>query len=100
MFDPLRKITNLASIEGYPKNIFILTDGGVENTSSCVKLCGKVSNHSRVHAFGVGEGVSKELIVGTSLYGRGYYSIIETNTEGRIEEEVVKALELVSKPSF
>ena len=32
IYDPLKKLLNQENIVGYPKNIFILTDGGVSNT--------------------------------------------------------------------
>lgn len=80
--------------------MFILTDGGVENTSSCISLCHLRQDSTRVHAFGIGSGASKELVLGVSLLGRGISAFIEDDGAGKIEEEVIKAMSEVCKPHY
>lgn len=45
-------------IEGYPKHIFLLTDGGVLNAKAVVNMVAINNKHSRVHTIGVGNGAS------------------------------------------
>jgi hypothetical protein len=44
------------TIEGYPKQIFLLTDGGVSNTEEVIKMVGKNNKYSRFHTIGKGKG--------------------------------------------
>lgn len=61
---PLMSIFKSPVIEGYPKQIFLLTDGEVSNTEVVIELVKNNVKYSRVHAIGVGSDVSKNLIIG------------------------------------
>lgn len=41
IYEPLQQILIKKVIEGYPKQIFLLTDGGVSNTEGVIALVGK-----------------------------------------------------------
>lgn len=41
IYEPLDKILKNKVIEGYPKQIFLLTDGGVSNTEGVIRLVEK-----------------------------------------------------------
>ena len=64
LFSPLKKI--LSSIEyehiHLCRNLFILTDGEVENSERCLSLISNNSNLYRVHAFGIGNDYDKNFI--------------------------------------
>ena len=45
-------------ILGYPRQIFLLTDGGVSNTNKVIDLVSKNIKYSRVHSIGIGNGAS------------------------------------------
>lgn len=51
-------------IEGYPRQIFLLTDGGVENTEGVIRMVGLNNKYSRIHTIGIGNGCSDRLILG------------------------------------
>lgn len=61
---PLRKILKSKVIPGYPKQIFLLTDGEVNNTEAVIDIVRKNIKYSRVHAIGLGDGASAALIRG------------------------------------
>ncbi len=44
------------------RHIFLLTDGAVSNTQLVVDLIRKHSDTTKVHTFGIGQGVSTELV--------------------------------------
>jgi hypothetical protein len=58
IYSPLQNLLNAKTIEGYPKQIFLLTDGGVSNTEGVIKMVGKNNKYSRVHTIGIGNGAS------------------------------------------
>ena len=62
IYRPLEKILNEKVNEGYPRHIFLLTDGGVSNTEEVISLVKKNTKHSRVYSIGIGNYVSLNLI--------------------------------------
>ena len=75
----MENILNAKLIEGYPKQIFLLTDGEVSNTESVIELVRKSIKYSRVHTIGIGNGASESLIKGCAEKGKGYYIFIKDN---------------------
>ena len=64
IYNPLDILLKQAVIEGYPRHIFLLTDGGVSNTQGVLNMVKKNTKHSRVHSIGIGNGASYDLIQG------------------------------------
>ena len=58
-------------------HIFLLTDGAVSNTDAVVKLVKQNTKNSRVHAIGIGNGVSLNLIQGCAEAGKGKSILIQ-----------------------
>ena len=58
IFLPLFEQLSGKLIEGYPKHIFLFTDGGVTDTESVIKMVNAKNKYSRVHTIGIGSGVS------------------------------------------
>ena len=71
IYNPLNHILNSKLIEGYPKQIFVLTDGEVYNTESIINCVRKNVKYSRVHGIGIGSGASQSLIEGVAKSGKG-----------------------------
>jgi len=90
IYEPLLSIFNQPLFEGLPRNIYLLTDGAVSNTADVVSLISKHNSHARVHTFGIGDGVSTELIKDSATAGLGHYSFINNPIE--IERKVIEAL--------
>jgi hypothetical protein len=56
-----------------------LTDGGVSNTQGVIQMVKKSTKYCRVHAIGIGNGASFDLIEGCSKNGKGKNVMIDDN---------------------
>jgi uncharacterized protein with von Willebrand factor type A (vWA) domain len=61
---PLRQIFSKAHDEDYPRQLFVLTDGEVDNTQEVIEATARESDSTRVFSLGIGEGASRELVKG------------------------------------
>ena len=59
------------------KNIFILTDGDVDNRNECIDIIKNNSNKFRVHAIGIGDYFDKLLIEQCGKLGKGGSSFVQ-----------------------
>ena len=78
------------------KNIFLLTDGEVEDREKCIDLITTNSNKFRIHAFGIGNSFDKILIERSGKLGKGSSSFIE-NVE-QIKSAVMTTLNKYLRP--
>lgn len=66
---PLREVLQSKPKEGYPRQLFVLTDGEVSNTQECINFVRKHSDTTRVFTFGIGNEASQELVKGLANAG-------------------------------
>ena len=66
---PLQEVLRAQTKEGYPRQLFILTDGEVGNTQECVDFVRKHAETTRVFTFGVGNEASQDLVKGLAKAG-------------------------------
>ena len=76
---------------GLNTHIFLLTDGAISNTKEVVKLIRMNNKSSKVHTFGIGSGVSTELVKNSAMAGRGHFYFINNMSE--IDQKVLDALQ-------
>ena len=81
IYNPLSSLLDSKPIEGYPKQIFLLTDGGVANTKGVISMVGQKNKFSRVHTIGIGNGCSQSLVLGCAEKGRGHHVFISDNED-------------------
>ena len=74
---PLEAILKKPLKKGYPRQVFILTDGAVNNTELIIQIVKQNIKYSRVHTIGVGNGASPALIQGCAESGKGKYIFIQ-----------------------
>jgi len=67
-----------------------LTDGAVGNTGKLIDLVKQNSSKARMHTYGIGSGVSIELVKGCAKAGRGTCTFIEEAKD--IENKVLSSL--------
>ena len=78
------------------KNIFLLTDGQVNNRESCINLISTNSNRFRIHAMGIGNDFDKLLIERSGKVGKGTSSFVED--VNKINEVVIDTLNKCLRP--
>ncbi len=91
IFSPLSFIFDSTELlKNYPRNIFLITDGGVSDTKEVISLIEKNNNACNVFALGIGSGASTELINGVGKSGNGKSEFI-TNLS-LVDEKVISLL--------
>lgn len=78
MFFPLDTALNAPLSQGYPRSIFLITDGQVWNEDAIVKQVKKATmrDNIRVYTVGIGNGVSRNLIRSIAEEGKGKHEFI------------------------
>ncbi|CAI2378606.1 unnamed protein product [Moneuplotes crassus] len=92
IFDPLHSIfADRDDSNGLTKHVFLLTDGAVFDPEQCVELIENNSGNFTVHTFGIGNGVSTQLITECARAGKGKHYFVKNPTSG-LERSVIDAL--------
>jgi hypothetical protein len=73
-----------------PRQLYLLTDGAVANTKQIVEYISKKRGTVKVHTFGIGNGVSTELVIECAKAGNGQHYFIDDLYD--IEKKVMHAL--------
>ena len=68
IYEPLEAIFKQPVKPGYLRQIFVLTDGEVSNSSAVVELVKRNNAHGRVFALGLGASASRHLVKGIARY--------------------------------
>ena len=66
---PLREVFEQPIPEGRSRQVFLLTDGQVGNTTDCIELTKKYSENCRVFTFGMGGSYDEQLVQGIARAG-------------------------------
>jgi len=98
IYSPLDCIFKQPSKPGYPRQVFILTDGEIDHKELCIDLVKQNVNTTRLFAFGIGLYVDKELVDGMARAGEGISRLISDNSN--ICESVMKELEHALQPGL
>jgi hypothetical protein len=85
---------------GVPRQVFLLTDGVVDDPTSCVIAVKKHANSTRVFTFGIGQDVSKDLVENIARAGNGDCCLIKSVDSSNIEETVLQQLNKALKPAL
>ncbi|XP_051252727.1 von Willebrand factor A domain-containing protein 5A isoform X40 [Dicentrarchus labrax] len=97
ILEPLKHIYSQSCIPNQPRQLFVFTDGEVENTKEVISLVKKNSGSHRCFSFGIGEGASSALINGLAKEGGGHAQFI-TGTD-RMQPKVMQSLRFALQPA-
>ena len=75
---PLKEVFNSKDYDeiNLARNLFILTDGEVNNREECLGLISTYNEKFKVHAIGIGSSFDKKLIQNAGIQGRGTYHFV------------------------
>ncbi|KAL4482046.1 hypothetical protein ABPG73_000570 [Tetrahymena malaccensis] len=78
ILSPLNNIfLNSQKIKGYNRQIFVLTDGAVQNRQAVIRQIKKNNKRNRVHFIGFGSSADKILIQESAIAGKGIYEMVQ-----------------------
>ncbi len=97
ILSPLEEVLQQRPDPELPRQLFILTDGQVTNTTAVIKLIRKHSDSTRVFTFGVGAGASHHLVRGLARASGGAAEFIFPGE--RIEAKVMRQLKKALAPA-
>ncbi|EFX83005.1 hypothetical protein DAPPUDRAFT_302138 [Daphnia pulex] len=98
IFHPLEIIFKKPSIEGYLRQIFVLTDGEVSNADEILGLIRRQNGQARVFALGLGSSASHYLVEGMARAGNG--TALFASLEERLEKKVMQQLQDSLQPAL
>ncbi|XP_048013803.1 von Willebrand factor A domain-containing protein 5A-like isoform X2 [Megalobrama amblycephala] len=93
----LKHIYSQPCYPDHPRQLFIFTDGEVENTKEVLDLVKHHAHSHRCFSFGIGEGASTALITGMAREGSGHAQFI-TGTD-RMQPKVMQSLRFALQPA-
>ena len=99
IYQPLKKIYSWKKDPAYPVNIFLITDGEVDSPQSVIQLIKKNATNARCHSFGIGSGVSRELVKGAAIAGKGTYQFVEDSNDN-MNTKVILSLTKAVRPAL
>ena len=89
---PLKEIFNSKDYDdiNLARNLFILTDGEVNNREECLGLISTYSEKFKIHSIGIGSSFDKQLIQNAGIQGRGTYNFV-TNVSD-VNQVIIESL--------
>ena len=89
---PLKEIFNSKDYDdiNLARNLFILTDGEVNNREECLGLISTYSEKFKVHAIGIGSSFDKQLIQNAGIQGRGTYHFVANISD--VNQVIIESL--------
>jgi hypothetical protein len=86
----------IAPIEGYTRQLFLLTDGSVNNTANVISYAALHTQFTRYHCIGIGNGCSQDLIINCAARGKGHSLFISDNEDP--SDKIIEILEKSLSP--
>ena len=71
ILQPLEHILKQPLLARHPRQVFVLTDGQVSNSSACIDLVRKHNSNNRVFTLGIGPSADRHLVKGLARAGTG-----------------------------
>jgi len=90
IYPPLSFILETPLLSGLARNIFLITDGAVTNTSSVLELIKRNAESINCFSLGIGSGASAELITGAADLGHGVCEFVSDSN--MINDKVISLL--------
>ncbi|CAG0895918.1 unnamed protein product [Cyprideis torosa] len=92
---PLKHIYSQKPIQNFSRQVIVLTDGEVDNTSEVIRCIRQNVNTSRTFAIGLGSDCSHYLVneIATAGYGTAMFTTLNERLEGKVQQTLHNALQ-------
>ncbi|XP_051779069.1 von Willebrand factor A domain-containing protein 5A-like isoform X12 [Erpetoichthys calabaricus] len=97
ILSPLCEIFREPCKPGYPRQLFVFTDGEVGNIKEVIEKVKKNSAKHRCFTFGIGDGASTALIKGMAKAGNGHFQFV--CGKDRMQAKVMQTLSFALQPA-
>ena len=98
ILSPLQAIYAESTDPTSPRSLYLLTDGDVSNSAAVVQCIASHSKQTRVHGFGIGSGVDRQLLRDCARAAKGSCEFISDPDE--IKAKVVSVLSRAQLPAL
>ena len=100
IFSPLKDIYESRDYHHIklPRNIFLLTDGEIDNKNDTLNLIEKYSNEFTIHAIGIGKDFDKDLIKNAGILGKGNFNFC--SDINYLKQTIIKEIKNSSKQFY
>ncbi|OCT71092.1 von Willebrand factor A domain-containing protein 5B1 [Xenopus laevis] len=96
ILSPLKWIFRQPGCRGYPRLLFLLTDGAVSNTGKVLELIRHHSSVTRCYSFGIGQNACRRLVQGVASVSKGSAEFL---SEGeRLQPKMLQSLKKSMAP--
>ncbi|XP_073457641.1 von Willebrand factor A domain-containing protein 5B1 [Aquarana catesbeiana] len=96
ILSPLNWIIRQPVCRGYPRLLFLLTDGAVSNTGKVIELIRHHSSFTRCYSFGIGQNACRRLVQGVASVSKGSAEFL---VEGeRLQPKMLQSLKKSTAP--
>ncbi|KAE8594665.1 hypothetical protein XENTR_v10019739 [Xenopus tropicalis] len=96
ILSPLNWIFRQPVCRGYPRLLFLLTDGAVSNTGKVIELIRHHSSFTRCYSFGIGQNACRRLVQGVASVSKGSAEFL---SEGeRLQPKMLQSLKKSMAP--
>ncbi|XP_069802938.1 von Willebrand factor A domain-containing protein 5B1 isoform X2 [Dendropsophus ebraccatus] len=96
ILSPLNWIIRQPVCRGYPRLLFLLTDGAVSNTGKVIELIRHHSSFTRCYSFGIGQNACRRLVQGVASVSKGSAKFL---IEGeRLQPKMLQSLKMSMAP--
>ncbi|XP_043851416.1 von Willebrand factor A domain-containing protein 5A-like isoform X1 [Dromiciops gliroides] len=96
ILEPLKNIYSKVCRPGYPRQLFVFTDGEVSNTRQVIAEVQRHNKDHRCFSFGIGEGASTSLIKGIARAAGGTAEFI--TGKDRMQPKALRSLKRALQP--
>ena len=98
IYAPLNDVLKAPAISGYPRQVFVLTDGQISNNQQVFNLIQENQSRARVFSLGIGNSVSHDLVEGIASHGKGTAAFVIPGE--RMESKIMKQLQRAIQPAL
>jgi len=100
ILDPLKFVLKSRKVNGFDRQVIVMTDGQVSNTADTIKFVRKFRSKARLFSLGIGSHVSQLLVQGLARSGRGTAEFVDGDSDQAVFEAVERQMNVALTPAL